>query len=286
LPPAPSSLVQADNCRDVRSGRLAWDVSRPLSLDASESRRQAINEALSEFVKEFSGTEVRSLARTADSLTKESYTSEFQAAEYAKAMGRVIDDRILDISSHQVAGSWQIHVEIDGRVCVDDLVKPPLIVAIRDSGSLSPAGVAALQGSLSKSFAHDPRLALADRAAANAYHDIDVEASVDGPQSWSIDRSAAISAIRLHVGSAAASGIAQQGTRVSLRVTLRATEQASGLAFVETQTAERELTGSDQASGPVVAELEQEAARAAGQALAQTLTQHVKRHEAENHARF
>jgi hypothetical protein len=237
-------------------------------------------------VKESSGTEIRSLTRAADSLNNKSYSSEFQAAEYAKAIGRVIDYRILDISSHKVADAWQIHVEVQGRVCADDLVKPPLIVAIRDSGSLSPAGVAALQDSLSKSFAHYPRLALADRAAANAYHDIEIEATLDGPRSWSVDRSAAISAIRLHLGSTAASGIAQHGTRMSLRVTLRAMEQDSGLAFVETQAAERELTASDKASLPVVAEMEQEAAGAAGEALARTLAQYVKRHEAEDHARF
>jgi hypothetical protein len=77
-----------------------------------------------------SGAEIRSLTRSASSLSNDSYSTDFQNAEYAKTVGRVLDYRVLSVGRQTLAGAQEIRVEIEGRVCADDIFKPPLVVAL------------------------------------------------------------------------------------------------------------------------------------------------------------
>jgi hypothetical protein len=276
LPPAPLTLTQAPNCSDVRSGRLAWNAIAPSGLEPSEAQRQAIDEALNELAKQLSGAEIRSLSRAADSLTDENFSSKFQSADYAKTVGRVLDYRVLDMRHQTVADARQIRIEVEGRVCTDNLVDPPLIVAIGDTTGLSESGVRALGAALSRSLARDPRLALAEGMASTTYHDIEVRAFIDGPRFFSVDRGAAISSIQANLGPQAIDGVPRYATRVSLQATLEATSHESGLGFTETQTVERESVGSGLPSSVIIAEMERDAVQRAGQALADMLSEHVK----------
>ena len=223
LPSALPSLTQAPNCGDVRSGRISWAAMRSSDVDPSDAQRQAIDETLGQLAKQLSGAEIRSLSRAANSLNNETYSTEFQSADYAKTIGRVLDYRVLNVSHQTIADERQIHVEVEGRVCADDLVKSPLIVAIRDTVGLSTYALRTLESALSKSLARDPRLALADRMALGTYHDIEIRASIHGPRLSSVDRRAAISSIQASVGSEAVAGVAEHATRVSLQAILEAT---------------------------------------------------------------
>lgn len=272
LPSAAPSLVQAPNCHHARSGKLTWQVVRPLAVDRSESQKQAINEALLELVKQLAGIEVRSLTRSADYLSGENFKAEFQTSDYAKARGRIVDYQVIRLEHRTLADMRQIEVEIHGRVCTDNLAKPRLLVAIRDTAGLSAHGLRTLQAALSGSVARDRGLDFAEKGAAETYHDIEIRASMDGPQSQPVDRRRAISAIEANLGHGAAIGIPQHAIRVSLTVVLYATLHENGSGFTEVHTAERELADTERASPAMISEMEREAVELAAKALVQTLS--------------
>lgn len=274
LPPAPPELTQAPNCGEVRSGKIAWNALRPLDQEPSEAQRQAIEETLAQLARQLSGAEIRSLTRAANSLSNDTYSTDFQNADYAKTVGRVLDYRVLSVSRRTLAGGQEIRVEVDGRVCADDLVRPPLVVALGEARGVSGDALSRLEAALSRSFARNPRLALADGSARDTYHDIDVRASLSGPRVSVMDRSAAISAIGTSLGRQTVADVSRHATHVSVEAVLQATIHESGLRITEARTVERELDGTGSVPAVLIAGMEQEALELAGEALARTLSQY------------
>jgi hypothetical protein len=276
LPPAPTTMMQASNCAKVRTGSITWNTSRNSSITPANAQQSAIDETLIELIKQLAGVEVNSLTRTNLYLENDNLDDQLQVASFAKAKGRILDYEILDIRKTTEGQLSLFTINLDGRVCADDIVAGPKVAALGKLKNIDAGLLSFVESELSRNFAAYPKIVLADNVASKTYHDIEIEVVVDPPQTSTIDRSAAIAAIKESLGSKAVRSIAQYATRVELRVTMRASVHEDGSKLVSTHLIDRELQKKQQPSPETLAEMEFEAAKKVVKDLAAQLARHIR----------
>lgn len=277
LPAAPGSLIQAPNCADVRSGSITWNTSRDALMAQAVAKQSAIDETLMELVRHLAGTDIRSLTRTDLHIENDALTDQLQVANFAKIKGRILDYNIISIQQGSEKKLNLFKIELSGRVCADNLVDEPMIVALKNSHNIPHDLLNVIESELSRNFAAYPKIVLADKGASKTYNDIEINVDVDPPRSSIVDRSDAIAALKSSLGENAVQGISQYATRVELRMTMSANIHEDGSKLVATHLVERELPGKQQPSRAIIAEMKSEATKKVAKNLSIQLAKHIKK---------
>ncbi len=98
---------------------IGSQTTRPLTLQRSIAQNTAVEEALSELVKQLAGTEIGSLTRLNETESNDKYDNQFQVAQYAKVKGRILDYRIKHIDQQVSGNNVLFHIGLHGRVCAN-----------------------------------------------------------------------------------------------------------------------------------------------------------------------
>jgi len=247
------------NCFEVRSGSITWDVTSPSNLSSADSRRIAIDETIAELIRQVSGTEVNLLSQSEMSLVNDKLDDSIKISRYSKTKGRLINYRLQNIEEGTEGDVKRFKVTLTGDICVDDIVDPPLIVAIRHPESIQKNRRKSLIAALGNYIATMPRLALnANNESKDSYYDIYITASFTGPHAQRLDRQDAINAVRQELGVRSASRLERYVTKVSLHATLQAVYEAENMLLTETSDVDREIAVNESLSNELVAEMEGE----------------------------
>ena len=276
LPPSPEFHAGAANCAEVRAGAITWSTSRDRSMAQSSAQQDAIAETLTELVKQLTGIEVKSLTRTNVHLENEHLDDQMQVASFAKVRGRVLDYEVLNIRKTFEGQLALFEIELEGRVCADEYVDGPTVVALGITQKISARLLNSVESELSRNFAVYPQLILANEVSSKVYSDLEIDIEVGRARTRVVNRSDAIAAIRASLGNQAARNLSQYITRVELRVTMSANVHEDGSKIVSTQVTERELSGRRQPSPELIAELEVEAVKQATKDLSAQLARHIQ----------
>jgi len=277
LPAAPDVLASATNCTDVRSGSIIWNTSRDALMTEVVAKQSAIDETLLELVKQMAGIDIRNLTRSDLHMENDTLSDRLQIASFAKIKGRILDYKIANIKRSSEAKLNRYQIELSGRVCADNIVDEPMVVALRNSQNLPRDLLRMIESELSRNISAYPKIIMADNDASKTYNDIEINVEVSAPQSSIVDRSDAIVAIKLSLGENAAKGISQYVTRVELRMTMNATVHEDGSKLVAAHLVERDISGKQKPSKGIIAGMESEAAKKIAKDLSSQLAKHIKK---------
>ena len=275
MPTETYPMPRAFNCGDIRSGMISWDTVSSSDVDLVLAKQAAIEGTLVEMVKQLAGTNIKSLSQNTISLSNDVLNEKYKLEHYVKIKGRVIDYNVIDIKHTKIDDSVLFHIELRGNVCADDIIEPPLIVALQHPAGVSANKVDVILSSLSKNIAKSRRLSLIDDNASEAYHDINITISLEDPRTWLVDRHNAIKTIQSNLGRHSAEGIDRYVTRVSLRVSMNASMDNESMTFIETEKIERDIGKYESPSIGMISEMESEVVNITAKKLIDSISKYV-----------